>query len=87
LFQAQRVANGVDQDALDAAAENSFANGAFENTAEEMGEIAEKFLLGQVDSRFPREKEKRLEGSKVIQQDQAPRSNKLQSKLEQQPDS
>jgi hypothetical protein len=45
-----RLANGVDQDALDAAAESGFANGAFENTAEEMVDIADEFLLGQADA-------------------------------------
>lgn len=45
-----RLAHGVDQNALDAAAASGFANGAFENTAEEMGDIAEEFLLGQADA-------------------------------------
>jgi hypothetical protein len=45
-----RIAHGVDQGALDAAAESGFANGAFESTAEEMADIAEEFLLGQADT-------------------------------------
>jgi len=45
-----RLTNGVDQNALDAAAESGFANGAFESTAEEMVDIAEEFLLGQADA-------------------------------------
>ncbi len=45
-----RIANGFAQDALDAAAESGFANGAFENTAEEMVDIADEFLLGQADA-------------------------------------
>lgn len=42
-----RSANGFDQTALDASAAVGFANGAFENTAEEMVDIAEEFQLGQ----------------------------------------
>jgi hypothetical protein len=42
-----RIAHGVDQGALDAAAESGFANGAFESTAEEMADIAEEFLPEQ----------------------------------------
>lgn len=45
-----RLTNGFDQDALDAAAESGLANGAFENTAEEMIDIAEEFLPGQADA-------------------------------------
>lgn len=45
-----RLANGVNQYALDAVAESGFANGAFESTAEEMVDIAEEFLLGQADA-------------------------------------
>jgi len=43
----RQIESGVDQAALDAAAMNGFSNGAFENTAEEMVDIAEEFLLGQ----------------------------------------
>lgn len=42
-----RLANGINQDALDAAAEGGFANGAFESTSEEMVDIANELLLGQ----------------------------------------
>lgn len=45
-----RVANGFDQNALDAAAEAGFSNGSFENSAEEMIDIADEFLLGQADA-------------------------------------
>jgi hypothetical protein len=42
----RQIESGVDQAALDAAAMNGFANGAFENTTEEMIDIAEEFLFG-----------------------------------------
>ncbi|WP_034293864.1 hypothetical protein [Herbaspirillum sp. RV1423] len=45
--QQLRLDGGFDQEALDTAAAHGFANGAFENTAEEMVDIAEEFLLGQ----------------------------------------
>jgi hypothetical protein len=43
----RRLDGGFDQEALDAAALEGFANGGFENTSEEMVDIAEEFLLGQ----------------------------------------
>jgi hypothetical protein len=42
----QRKLAGYDQVALDAAATEGFANGAFEESAEEMPEIAEEFFPG-----------------------------------------
>ncbi len=42
----ERLAGGFDQAGLDAAAANGFANGAFENTAEEIQSIAEEFSMG-----------------------------------------
>lgn len=44
---ARRKAVGFDQAALDDSARQGFANGAFENTTEEMSDIAEEFQLGQ----------------------------------------
>lgn len=41
-----RLTAGFDQAALDAAAITGFGNGAFENTAEEMVDIAEEFAMG-----------------------------------------
>lgn len=74
-----RVANGFDQDALDAAAESGFANGSFESTAEEMGEIAEEFLLRQAEATMS-EDETGKEGSS-----QKPSlTDKLQGRIDQQ---
>ncbi len=42
----ERQAGGFDQTSLDAAAATGFANGAFENTAEEIQSIAEEFGMG-----------------------------------------
>lgn len=74
-----RLTNGFDQDALDAAAESGFANGAFENTAEEMIDIAEEFLPGQADA-GQSEGETGKEGAR-----QKPSlTDKLQGKIDQQ---
>ncbi len=43
-LEAKRLANGVQQDALEAAARQGFANGAFEESCEEMPEILEEFF-------------------------------------------
>ena len=40
----RRLANGIQQDALEAAARQGFANGAFEESCEEMPEILEEFF-------------------------------------------
>lgn len=74
-----RITNGFDQDALDAAAESGFANGAFENTSEEMIYIAEEFLPGQADA-GQSEEERGKEGAR-----QKPSlADKLQGKIDQQ---
>ena len=43
-YDAQRKAVGYDQAALDAAAKSGFANGAFEDSAEEVAEVVEEFF-------------------------------------------
>lgn len=45
-LHARRTAVGYDQAALDAAASLGFANGAFEETVEEVGEIVDEFFPG-----------------------------------------
>lgn len=47
-LDARRKAVGFDQAALDAAARAGFANGAFEDSAEEAAEVAEEFYPGPV---------------------------------------
>lgn len=74
-----RLANGFEQDSLDAAAESGFANGSFENSAEEMFDIAEEFLLVQADasqSNGEMDQEASKRKSTLI--------NKLQSKIDHQ---
>jgi len=75
-----RLANGFDQDALDAAAESGFANGSFDNSAEEMIDIAEEFLQGQAVASQP-------EGGacKEASKRKPSLTDKLQSKIDQQP--
>lgn len=75
-----RTASGFDQAALDASAAIGFANGAFENTAEEMLDIAEEFLLGQADSHA--EGGARRDRTK----DKPSLTDKLQQKINQQDD-
>lgn len=75
-----RLANGVDQNALDAAAESGFANGAFENTAEEMVDIADEFLLGLANA-GQSEGESSQEGS----QQKLSLTAKLQERIDQKP--
>lgn len=75
-----RLANGVNQDALDAAAESGFANGAFDNTAEEMVDIAEEFLseapdLGQAE----------VKAGKEISKQKPSLSDKLQDRIDRNP--
>lgn len=73
--QQMRLAGGFNQEALDAAAAGGFANGAFENTTEEMGDIAEEFLLGQ-----------QQDAQTEIKENNRPHTlnDKLQSKIDQQ---
>ena len=75
-----RLANGVNQDALDAAAESGFANGALENTAEEMVDIADEFLLGQADTSQSDEKSDKEEC-----QHKPSLADKLQHRINQNP--
>jgi hypothetical protein len=72
-----RVESGINQDALDVAAHVGFANGAFENTAEEMVTIAEEFLLGEANS-------SQGDGSNNTKASPS-LSDKLQSQLEKKP--
>lgn len=74
------LANGVDQNALDAAAKSGFANGAFESTAEEMVDVAEEFFLGQADASQSAEKP-----DKEGDQQKVSLTDKLQERLDQKP--
>ena len=73
-----RIANGFDQNALDLAAESGFANGAFENTAEEMVDIVDEFLLGQADAGQSEE-----ETDKDERQQKVSLTEKLQGRIDQ----
>lgn len=61
-LDARRRATGFDQTALDAAARAGFANGAFEESAEESAAVAEEFYPGESDERDG-EASERSEGS------------------------
>lgn len=75
-----RLANGINQGALDAAAESGFTNGVFENTAEEMVDIVEEFLLGQADAGQSERQSGKEEGRQKLSL-----SDKLQGRINQKP--
>ncbi len=75
-----RLANGVNQGALDAAAESGFANGVFKNTAEETVDIVEEFLLGQGDAGQSERQSGKEEGRQKLSL-----SDKLQDRINQKP--
>jgi hypothetical protein len=78
----RQIECGVDQAALDAAAMNGFANGAFENTAEEMVDIAEEFLLGQANPSSADQGE--MGGLKESGKPKPSLTDKLQRRIDQQ---
>lgn len=80
-----RLANGVDQDALEAAAEGGFANGAFESTSEEMVEIANELLLGQANAGHAEGEMGKGEMGKEERQQKVSLTDKLQDRIDQKP--